>query len=152
MPETDTIIDALECYRLKCHGEIRCENKECAYNCGSYEGHDIPYCAYNKLLFNAIQKLRAQEEQIEKLHGASISFGTRLRRRPRSMSKKYIERDAVMEAVLRVANAPTTTRRESAVLRGYGRDPQRPAGHRGGAGQARQVDSARDGRWNPFGI
>ena len=36
------------------------------------------------------------------------------------MAKKYIERDAVMEAVLRVANAPTTTRKESAILRGFG--------------------------------
>ena len=68
MHDTQTIIDALECYRLKCTGEIRCACEDCPFFSrfeGSLSG---AYCMYNHLLFSAIQKLRAQKEQIEALH------------------------------------------------------------------------------------
>ena len=66
--DTDRIIEALECFRLKCRGEILCGKKECPYRCDFDGSERSAYCAFNKLLFEAEQKLKAQKEQIEKLH------------------------------------------------------------------------------------
>ena len=60
MADLEKVIRGLECYRMKAHGEIECGNRECEFNC-RYSDESELYCAYNHLLFEAIELLKAQE-------------------------------------------------------------------------------------------
>ena len=61
-----TIAKALECYRMSSEEKKHdCPNRKCPYNNNSAEyGY---WCCANNILFEAVRKLRQQDEQIKKL-------------------------------------------------------------------------------------
>ena len=61
-----TIAKALECYRMASEEQKHnCPNRKCPYNNNSSEyGY---WCCSNSILFEAVRKLRQQDEHIKKL-------------------------------------------------------------------------------------
>ena len=60
-----TIAKALECYRMSSeYKKHNCQNLKCPYNNNSEYGY---WCCANSIMFEAVRKLRQQDEEIKKL-------------------------------------------------------------------------------------